>query len=205
MKKNSKPPEERRRELIAVAMRLFSQRGYEAVSVRDILDEVKGAPGMFYYYFKSKRDIYLAAMEQFLNERLERKCALLEDPAVPFAQKRDAFRKLVSEDIYGYMERFPLPPDPSITDASYKLWDLMQMLNRLSVPYARFILQGVQEGCLSNDLGISAENAEQFALFTLYGAWGMIYNGRFTEAPHQYAPEDAEALVQRIYHPKGTP
>ena len=58
MRKNSKPPEERRRELVTVASRLFSEKGYEAVSVRDILDEVHGAPGMFYYYFKSKQDTY---------------------------------------------------------------------------------------------------------------------------------------------------
>ena len=51
MKKGSKPPEERRRELVAAAARLFAEKGYESVSVRDILAEVNGAPGMFYYYF----------------------------------------------------------------------------------------------------------------------------------------------------------
>ena len=45
----SKAPEERRRELIEVATKLFESRGYEKVSVRDILSEVNGAPGMFYY------------------------------------------------------------------------------------------------------------------------------------------------------------
>ena len=54
MKKNSKPSEERRRELVAVASRLFAEKGYEAVSVRDILDAAHGAPGMFYYYFKGR-------------------------------------------------------------------------------------------------------------------------------------------------------
>ena len=37
MKKGSKPPEERRKELIDTATRLFTERGYESVSVRDIL------------------------------------------------------------------------------------------------------------------------------------------------------------------------
>ena len=46
MRKNSKPPEERRRELVSVASRLFQEKGYEAVSVRDILDAVHGAPGI---------------------------------------------------------------------------------------------------------------------------------------------------------------
>lgn len=46
MRKNSKPPEERRRELVTIASHLFQEKGYEAVSVRDILDAVHGAPGM---------------------------------------------------------------------------------------------------------------------------------------------------------------
>lgn len=50
MRKNSKPSEERRRELITVASRLFQEKGYEAVSVRDILDTVHGAPGIRVFY-----------------------------------------------------------------------------------------------------------------------------------------------------------
>ena len=51
----SKDPEVRKKELIDIATKLFEERGYERVSVRDILSEVNGAPGMFYYYFKSKK------------------------------------------------------------------------------------------------------------------------------------------------------
>ena len=43
MKKGSKPPEERRKELLYTAARLFSWKGYESVSVRDILAEVGAA------------------------------------------------------------------------------------------------------------------------------------------------------------------
>ncbi|MGP1602782.1 TetR/AcrR family transcriptional regulator, partial [Treponema sp.] len=53
MKRNSKKPEVRKQELIEIAAKLFAEKGYEAVSVRDILEVVDGAPGMFYYYFKS--------------------------------------------------------------------------------------------------------------------------------------------------------
>lgn len=52
VKKNSKPPEIRKKELIDTAAELFAEKGYEAVSIRDILEKVHGAPGMFYYYFK---------------------------------------------------------------------------------------------------------------------------------------------------------
>ena len=55
----TKNPDERRKELITIASKLFEKYGYEKVSVRDILAEVNGAPGMFYYYFKSKEDIFV--------------------------------------------------------------------------------------------------------------------------------------------------
>lgn len=60
---------------------------------------------MFYYYFKSKQDIYIAAMEQYITQRLERKCKIIEDETVSFDEKLPIFRSMVEEDIQGYMER----------------------------------------------------------------------------------------------------
>lgn len=111
MRKGSKPPDERRKELIDIAARLFAERGYESVSVRDILAEVNGAPGMFYYYFKSKQDIYLATMEDYISEKLDRKCALMEDAAMPFEERRALLSDMIAQDIHGYAERFSTAGD----------------------------------------------------------------------------------------------
>ena len=81
--------------MIDVASALFAEKGYEAVSVRDILNVVDGAPGMFYYYFKSKQDIYIAAMEQYITQRLERKCTIIEDETVSFDEKLPIFRSMI--------------------------------------------------------------------------------------------------------------
>lgn len=200
LKKNSKKPEVRKKELIDVAAGLFAEKGYEAVSVRDILDVVGGAPGMFYYYFKSKQDIYIAAMEQYISERLERKCKMIEDDSIPFEEKLNVFRSMIVEDIKGYAERFDPKADTSISDASYKLWDLVQMLNRMVKPYARFMMQGIREGKIKNTLGITEENAEAQAVFILYGCWGMIYNGKFTENSTEYGMEDLLKITDKFFH-----
>lgn len=73
------------------------------MSIRDILDVVGGAPGMFYYYFKSKQEIYIATIEQYITERLERKCEVIKNPQIPFKEKLQVFRSMVAEDIDGYM------------------------------------------------------------------------------------------------------
>lgn len=200
LKKNSKKPEVRRQELIDVASALFAERGYEAVSVRDILNVVNGAPGMFYYYFKSKQDIYIAAQEQYITQRLERKCKIIEDETVPFDEKLPIFRSMVEEDIQGYMERFAPQADASISDTSYKLYDLVHMLGRMVGPYSKFILQGIRENRLNNRFHITEENAEAFATFVLYGAWGMIYNNKFTGSGEAYDLESILKITDQLFY-----
>lgn len=200
LKKNSKKPEIRRQELIDIADALFTEKGYEAVSVRDILEVVNGAPGMFYYYFKSKQEIYMAAMEQYITRRLERKCKIMEDEEVPFENKLPVLRSMVEEDIEGYVDRFVPQENASISDNSYKLYDLVHMLSQMVGPYSKFILQGIRENKLKNRFHITEENVEAFATFVLYGAWGMIYNNKFTGSGDSYDLENILKITNQLFY-----
>jgi len=59
-----KDPEERRRELMDAAERLFITEGYVQTSIGDIVNEVKVSQGTFYYYFDSKEDVLVAVLEK---------------------------------------------------------------------------------------------------------------------------------------------
>ena len=200
MKKGSKPPEERRKELIETAGRLFAEKGYESVSVRDILTEVNGAPGMFYYYFKSKQDIYLATMEDYISENLEKKCALMEDNEMSFEDRRNLLTEIIVKDIRGYADRFSSSGDDTISDTSYKIYDLIQMISKLVHPYAVFMLQGIQEGKIKNKLNITEQNADAISAFILYGIWGLIYNDRFTDSKIGTGIDDMEAIIRELFY-----
>ena len=50
--------ESRRAAVLAVARRLFSQKGYHATSIHDIIEAAEIARGTFYLYFESKRAIF---------------------------------------------------------------------------------------------------------------------------------------------------
>jgi AcrR family transcriptional regulator len=64
VKKISKNPEVRRTEIISVAEKLFEKNGYGKTPVESIIKKVGIAKGTFYYYFKSKKDILRAIVEQ---------------------------------------------------------------------------------------------------------------------------------------------
>lgn len=64
----SKPPEERKREMIDTAMKLFARKGYEATTMTDIAKEMNVVSGLCYRYFKSKEELYYTALELYASE-----------------------------------------------------------------------------------------------------------------------------------------
>jgi len=61
-----KNPGIRQEAFIRAATELFMEKGYEAVSIRDVLDAVgdkTASPSVFYYYFKSKDSLYQACVQ----------------------------------------------------------------------------------------------------------------------------------------------
>lgn len=67
-----KNPEERKTEIIQTAKKLFSERGYKSTQVKDIVNEIGVAQGLFYYYFKSKEDVMVAVAEDYANNAIEK-------------------------------------------------------------------------------------------------------------------------------------
>ncbi len=64
MKRIVKDPEERRKELIDAAERLFMTVGYDQTAISDIVREVSVSQGAFYYYFDSKEDVLVALLDK---------------------------------------------------------------------------------------------------------------------------------------------
>jgi AcrR family transcriptional regulator len=70
---------ERKRQLIDVAVQLFSERGYHATRVRDICDRAGVAKGLFYWYFPTKLDLF-AELVRTMRSSLRRAQADAMDP-----------------------------------------------------------------------------------------------------------------------------
>lgn len=58
--------------LVEAAARCFAARPYDEVTMDDIAAEAGVAKGLAFYYFGSKRDCYLAVIERFSEQMVER-------------------------------------------------------------------------------------------------------------------------------------
>jgi AcrR family transcriptional regulator len=77
----TKPPEERRDELMNAAQRLFLKQGVAPTTIEQITSGADVAKGTFYLYFSSKDDVLAALGERFGQEHLAKiKAAMATKP-----------------------------------------------------------------------------------------------------------------------------
>ena len=195
----SKPTEVRKKELIEIATKLFEERGYEKVSVRDILSEVNGAPGMFYYYFKSKEDIFLACMESYFTEKLKAKVDVLKNNEIEYQERIRTIRELIVSDISQFVQRFDFSSNNSITDNSYRLWELTHYIGHFVDAYADFILEGIENKKIENSMRINKDNVKSFAAFILYGAVRTIYNDCIVKGENKTNSNEAFGIISELF------
>jgi TetR/AcrR family transcriptional repressor of nem operon len=58
----------KRDDLVQAAKKLMCERGYEAVSPRDLMEESGAGQGSFYHHFQGKSDLALTALEEVSSE-----------------------------------------------------------------------------------------------------------------------------------------
>ena len=63
MGRTSKTVEDRKSQILAAALRVFADKGYDLATNKDVARAAGITPGLIYHYFKSKRDLLLEAME----------------------------------------------------------------------------------------------------------------------------------------------
>lgn len=92
--RTTKPPDERRREIISAAAELFRLNGFDSTSVQSIAARAGVAAGTVYLYFSSKDAVLSAIAEEFEAGLVERFGAISEEVLA----EEDASGQIVSYD-----------------------------------------------------------------------------------------------------------
>ena len=77
----------RRNNIIEAAGRLVYTKGYEQMSIQDILDDVHISKGAFYHYFSSKQALLEALIEQMALQVIQLLVPIIQDDRLPAPEK----------------------------------------------------------------------------------------------------------------------
>lgn len=158
----NKYPEQTAERILDAARRLFLEKGYEATTIQDIVDELGGlTKGAVYHHFKSKADIMNA-----LGDRL----FLEHDPFLAVAGRKDLnglekLREVIrlheadAEQQQLGREALPMLKNPRV------LAEMLETNRRELTPrFLRLIEEGQRDGSIST--GYAPELAELIPLLT---------------------------------------
>jgi AcrR family transcriptional regulator len=143
----------RREAFLDVAQRLVQTKGYEAMSIQDLLDELDASKGAFYHYFDSKQALLEAVVERFADSGIAGLSPILENPNLPALRKLEAvfagiarFKAERKELVFGIMEVWNSDGNAIVREK------LRRLTERHMIPLLSAVIrQGIDEGEIHAD------------------------------------------------------
>ncbi len=140
----------RRDAFLDVAQHLIQTKGYEQMSIQDVLDKLEASRGALYHYFDSKQALLDGVVDRFADNAMAVVAPILADPTLP------ALRKL--ELVLGGIARFKAEQKELVL-AIMEVWNSdgnalvrekvrRMTASRLGPLLSTVIRQGVEEGTI---------------------------------------------------------
>ena len=143
----------RREAFVDAALRLTQTKGYEQMSIQDVLDAVGASRGAFYHYFDSKQALLEAMVDRIVDGAFAAVAPVVDDPDLAAVPKLERF--------FGGIAQFKTDRKALMLEF-IKVWTsddnaLMRekvrrtLIDRVATILARIIEQGMGEGVFAID------------------------------------------------------
>lgn len=177
--------DERKKEILATAQKLFFQKGYDKCSVNDILKEIGIAKGTFYYYFVSKEEVLDAIIEEIVEEVRQRLEKIVRQPFETCEEKLFAVAKGMQvkhqlED--GFLNELHRPDNALMHQKS---------LVAMEAAVLPFFVQVVEEGIQKGEFRCAFP--EEYMRIFLVSAFVLLDDGIF-----EFEPQEQQKLFRGL-------
>jgi AcrR family transcriptional regulator len=138
----------RREAFVDAAQRLIQTKGYEEMSVQDVLDALEASRGAFYHYFESKVDLLEAVVGRFADGAIAAIDPFVNDPSLGAARKLEqvfggiaTFKEQRKDLVIRIVEVWTSDANAIVREKVRRM-----TLTRIVPLLARIVAKGVAEG-----------------------------------------------------------
>ena len=182
--------DQRRYQILDAALEVIVSKGYEGSSMSDIVEKSKLSKGTIYWYYSSKKEVYLALVNHWVHRYSPTLNLILEDNQPASAQLKELFNYFITQ--YG--------TDQKVFKAVAVFWSLAgrddDFKEKFDKVYSVFldliekiIIKGVENNELKNidtkiaalSIMVNIESTIWFTLFDDYGISATKYMKTITE------------------------
>ena len=143
----------RKEAFVDAAMRLMQSKGYEQMTIQDLLDDLDASRGAFYHYFDSKQELLAAMIDRIADQALTALAPVVDDPNLGAIQKLGGFFGGIAQyktDRKALMLEF-IKVWKSDDNAIVRVRLRGTLVDRVAPILAGIIKQGIAEGVFSVD------------------------------------------------------
>jgi AcrR family transcriptional regulator len=184
----------RRDAFVDAAARLIQAKGYEHMSLQDVLDELDASKGAFYHYFDSRVALLEAVVERMVDAATAAVEPLVADPDVPALRKlADLFTGIASwkeqrRELLIEMMRVWLSDENALVREKLR----RRTVIRLTPLLAAILRQGQAEGVFSTSSAEQAAGVLVSLVLGLNETAGRLYVARLAG---EISFEDVERTI----------
>lgn len=162
----NKYPEETVKLILDVATHLFVEKGYDATSLQDIINETNLSKGAIYHHFSSKEEIFEAIFHRIGEENTSALAKVRDDPSLNGLEK---LRAIFKAALFNSNQSLMLTVTPCLLDNPRFL--AMQIAQLYQIVAPEFIQPILQQGI--DDGSIQTANPHELAeaIMVLSNVW----------------------------------
>ena len=182
--------DQRRYQILDAALEVIVNKGYEGSSMSDIVEKSKLSKGAIYWYYSSKKEVYLALVNHWVHRYSPTLNLIIEDDKSASVQLKELFKYFISQ----------YETDQKVFKAVAVFWSLASRDNdfkeKFDKVYSEFliliekiIIKGVESNEFKNidtkiaalSIMVNIESTIWFTLFDDYGISATKYMKTITE------------------------
>lgn len=187
----------RRREVIDAAARVFDRKGYDATSTQDIADEVGILKGSLYYYIESKEELLFTIIKEAYDAALA---------AVAELEKREGGAlEMVSALVHKHVEVFTstrVQTSVFFRDFRSLSPERQKVIKEAGEVYSSFlrgqILRGQREGVIRSDLN---PRLCAIGIIGMLNAMSFWYHPEGPASPSEIVDEFSRLAIEGLRFP----
>jgi AcrR family transcriptional regulator len=188
-------PEATRAAIVQAGLRLFSEKGFDAIAIREIVDEAELTKGAFYHHFLNKEDLLLHLLNSFLDYQLERVEDILARDLDPQGALHAYLKELLFEVLVTFQYEIKVFMQEQRFLAEESFATIREKRDRLDRYATEIVERGVASGSLRN---VGPARLTAFAMIGM-GSWAALWlDPKGVMSPGEIADMYADILLHGL-------
>lgn len=186
---------ERKQQIYQAALACFGSKGYHSTTMDDIVAESGLSKGALYWYFKGKKELFLALFNEMMVQFGEEWASVVEKGGESATEKLSASMKLFRVGLGQMLPFFGVMMEAWALTRHDE--DVESLIRDFYKPYLEIMLDIIEDGVASGEFSVQSSRATSLIIMTLFDGITLAIATGIWEHDWDEIIDAAEELVLR--------